>query len=133
MQERMSQKSCSRIFIANLFFLKLSMPIFHYQVSATDTFNASDYPQLAEELAALTLGIRFMPGYGKVQATVSFLKDHSINTDFVRANPVLVDMIRFGRFKTGCIELMFESCRNNPVFMKDFEKYVYESLNEQFD
>lgn len=109
------------------------MPIFDYQISANDTFKSSDYPELGKELAALAAGIRFMPGYGKVQATVSFLKDHRIQTSFVLANPVLVDMIRFGKFKIGRIESMFESCRDNKSFLADYEKYIHDGLNEQYD
>lgn len=109
------------------------MPIFHYQVSDTDTFNYSDYPELAEELAALAAGIRFMPGYGKVPAAVSFLKDHRIQTSFVQANPILVEMIRFGKFKIGRMEAMFESCRHNKSFLADYEKYIHDGLNEQYE
>lgn len=106
------------------------MPLFEYRISASDTFHSSDYPELAKELEALAAGIRFMPGYGKVQATVSFLKNHSIQTSFVLSNPVLVDMIRFGKFKIAQLESMFESCRHNKTFLADYEKYIYDGLNE---
>lgn len=110
------------------------MPLFNaYHVHPGDKFNALDYPEIALELAALTKGIRFMPGYGKVNATVSFLKSHAVKSEWVKANPVLINMIRFGAFKVGRIETMFEACRDNPTFMRDFEKYIYEGLNEKFD
>lgn len=110
------------------------MPIFNgYHIHPGDKFNSVDYPEIAIELAALTKGIRFMPGYGKVQATVSFLKNHSVKTEWVKANPILIEMIRFGAFKVERIENMFESCRDNPMFMKDFERYIHNGLDEKFE
>lgn len=109
------------------------MPIFNsYHIYPEDTFNPNDYPEIATELAALTKGIRFMPGYGKVQATVSFLKNHSVKTEWVKANPVLIEMIRFGAFKVGRIEDMFESCRHNSAFLADYEQYIFDGLNERY-
>lgn len=105
------------------------MPTFHaYPVSATAVFHATDYPEITADLAALAKAIEFMPGYGKVQATVSFLKNHSINTQLVAANPVLVDMIRFGALNISRIELLFESCHHNPAFRRDLETYVRDGL-----
>jgi hypothetical protein len=110
------------------------MPLFNaYYVYPGDKFNSADYPEIEHELAALTKGIRFMPGYGKVGATVSFLKDHSVKSEWVKANPVLIDMIRFGAFNVMRIEKMFEACRDNPAFLRDFEKYIYNGLDEKFE
>lgn len=110
-----------------------SMPIFNtYHVHRADKFHSKDYPEIEIELTAITQAIRFMPGYGKVNATVSFLKNQSVKSEWVKANPVLMKMIRSGTFKVSHIECMFESCRDNPVFLKDFEKYIHTVLDEKF-
>lgn len=99
-----------------------------YNVSSSDVFNSRDYPEMSNELAALSETIRLTPGNGKVLATISFLKDHRMDSAWVKSNAVLVGMIRAG--KVSCLESMFVSCRHNAVFLRDFEKYISDELHK---
>lgn len=110
------------------------MPIFNtYAVYPQDVFKPEDYPEITIELDALSKGIRFMPGFGKVRAIVSYLKDRGIQSELVRANPVLINLIRIGSFKVTNIESMFECCRENRAFFRDYEQYIFEGLNEVYE
>ena len=62
--------------------------------------------------------------YYNVEIIVSFLKNHCLKTTWIEANPALARMITSGFFKTSHLESLFESCRNNKVFLNDFEEYI---------
>ena len=101
----------------------------NYAKQSSKGFNSTDYPEMVDELARLAKRIRFMPGYDKVEATVSFLKDHSIKSEFVKSNPLLVSLIRSNSFQLLHIESLFELCRDNPSFLRDYEKYINQELS----
>ena len=102
----------------------------NYTKNRSIGFNSIDYPQMVDELSKLSKGIRFMPGYGKVEATISFLKDHSIKSEWVKSNPTLVDLIRSNSFQLLHIESLFDLCRDNPLFLRDYEKYINQELHK---
>jgi hypothetical protein len=92
------------------------------------TFSPANYPKAFHELFVLNQGISQIAIYFKVEIIVSYLKDHSLKTDWVEANPALSRMITSGFFKTSHLESLFESCRNNKIFLNDFEEHVSRQL-----
>lgn len=93
-----------------------------------EKFSAANYPKAMHELTALNQGISHISIYFKVEIILSYLKDHSLKTDWVEANPALARMITCGFFKTSHLESLFESCRKNKVFLNDFEEHIGRQL-----
>ncbi|NII26547.1 hypothetical protein HB364_15775 [Pseudoflavitalea sp. X16] len=89
-----------------------------------EKFSPANYPKAFHELSVLNQGIAHIAIYFKVEIIISYLKDHSLKTDWVEGNPALTQMITSGFFKTEHLESLFESCRNNKVFLYDFEGYI---------
>ncbi|HUR31274.1 MAG TPA: hypothetical protein VMZ69_07560 [Saprospiraceae bacterium] len=93
-----------------------------------EKFDPANYPKEFHELSVLNQGIAEIAVYFKVEIIISYLKDHSLKTDWVEANPALSRMITSGFFKTSYLEALFESCRNNKSFLNDFEDYISKKL-----
>ena len=93
-----------------------------------ETFDPANYPKACHELSVLSQGISQISNYYKVEIIISYLKDHSLKPDWVEANPALSRMITSGFFKTSNLESLFESCRNNKVFLYDLEEYISRQL-----
>jgi hypothetical protein len=93
-----------------------------------EKFNPENYPMAVHELSALSQGISEISIYYKVEIIVSYIKDHCLKNDWIDANPALTRLITSGFFKTSHLESLFESCRSNKVFLKDFEDYISTQL-----
>lgn len=89
-----------------------------------EKFSPENYPKAFHELSVLNQGIAHVAIYFKVEIIISYLKDHSLKTDWVEANPALARLITSGFFKTSHLESLFESYRNNKVFLYDLEEYM---------
>lgn len=89
-----------------------------------EKFSPANYPKAFHELSVLNQGISHIAIYFKVEIIISYLKSHSLKTDWVEGNPALTRMITSGFFKTSHLEALFESCRNNKVFLNDFEEHI---------
>jgi len=93
-----------------------------------EKFSPANYPKAFHELSVLNQGISDIAIYFKVEIIISYLKDHSLKTDWIEANPALTRMMTSGFFKTSQLESLFESFRNNKVFLYDFEEYISRHL-----
>jgi hypothetical protein len=93
-----------------------------------ERFSPANFPNAIYELSAINQGISHISIYYKVEIIVSYLKDHRLKTEWIDANPALARMITSGFFKTARLESLFESCRNNKVFLTDFEDYISKQL-----
>jgi hypothetical protein len=93
-----------------------------------EKFSPANYPNAIHELSVLNQGISDIAIYYNVEIIISFLKNHCLKTTWIDANPALTRMITSGFFKTSHLESLFESCRNNKVFLKDFEDHISKQL-----
>lgn len=93
-----------------------------------EKFSSANYPKAFHELSVLNQGIADIAIYFKVEIIISYLKDHSLKTDWVEANPGLSRMITSGFFKTSHLESLFDFCRNNKAFLNDFEDHIRKKL-----
>ncbi len=55
---------------------------------------------------------------------ISFLKDHSLLNEWIKANPELTKAITSGAVFTGALESLFEACRENKLFQKQLEIFL---------
>ena len=95
-----------------------------YEIGGTEHFNQTLYPQVEEEVSVLVQNIGHIPAKHKSEILISFLKDHSIKTEWLEDNNEVARLITSGFLRTSHIESLFTSCRNNPGFLKEFEQYL---------
>ncbi|OQP52874.1 hypothetical protein A4H97_24585 [Niastella yeongjuensis] len=94
----------------------------------TEQFYPANFPNAMRELAALRSGISDTSNYFKVEIIISYLKNHTLPIPWIDANPVLTRLVTSGFFKTSHLESLFESGRNNNIFLKDLEEYIGRQL-----
>jgi hypothetical protein len=97
-------------------------------IKDNEHFNPANYPNAMSELSALKLGISETSIYFKAEIIISYLKDHSLQTTWLDANPRLTQMVTSGFFKTSHVESIFESGRRNKTFLNNFEEYISKQL-----
>lgn len=95
-----------------------------YLVKKDDIFDVNKFPAIREELGILIDRVADFPSAYKADIVVSFLKDHSLHNDWITANPRLTDLLSSGVMVTGSIESLFESCRENAVFLDQLKTYI---------
>lgn len=106
------------------------MPDLNYSnIGEVEKFNADDYPHMVAELTRVIADLCETPIYYKKDIVVSYLKDHSVKTEWIEANPRLVQIMTSGVLSTAHLEKLFEGCRWNTAFRSQFERYVKQRLN----
>ncbi len=93
-----------------------------------EKFVSANYPNAMSELSALKHGIAESPIYFKVEIIVSYLKNHSLETTWIDANPSLSRMITSGFFKTAHLESIFDAGRSNKTFLTEYEHHISKQL-----
>jgi hypothetical protein len=101
-----------------------------YPVSLTDQFNPINYPLVNVEISKIKKETDSFPNGFKVEIIISFLKSHSLQNDWIKANPLLTEIITSGAIFTGDIESLFDSCLGNKIFRGDLEGYLKKNLQE---
>ena len=102
-----------------------------YNLTDPQHFNAADYPFVSGELKLLSQALFNVPGTHKADIFISFLKDHCIKSVWVADSPSVVRLARSGGLSTSHIERLFTSCRQNTVFLQEFEDYFKNILSEK--
>jgi len=95
-----------------------------YLIRLTDLFDVNNFPAVADEVRSIKEKITNKPPSLKIEILISFLKDHSLEEDWISANPGLTEFITSGVLFTGDIEALFDSSKNNPTFRDEFEKFL---------
>jgi hypothetical protein len=93
--------------------------------TATDPqhFKAAEYPRVVAEIELLRQAAVNMPEAYKADIFISYLKDHCINSAWISDNPVVTRQALSGDLSTTHIERLFNSCRQNAGFLREFEDY----------
>jgi hypothetical protein len=94
-----------------------------FSISATAHFVPSEFPQLEASIQQVIKQLAEEPVI-KVDMVLSFVKDHSINSTQVKANPGLAGLISTKSLPLQLMEALFEAGRNNRVFMQELEEYI---------
>lgn len=100
----------------------------NYTLTNTAVFNQIDYPHIKEELVLFKQSTVALPNDHKATMLISFAKDHMIRSDYVHTYPELVSYITSRQIAIKHLEHLFESCRTNVSFQKDFEIYIIQQL-----
>ena len=95
-----------------------------YLVRPTDQFDPVNFSSVTDEIQLINEGTVSLPPLFKVEILISFLKDHSLENSWTKANPELTDLVASGSLFKGSIESLFVSCRSNLAFRQDLETYL---------
>jgi len=95
-----------------------------FLIGTTDQFDENNFSSVADEVRSINEKTNSSSQSFKVEILISFLKDHSLQDNWITINPELTDLITSGALFTGNIEALFESSKDNALFRKDLEKYL---------
>lgn len=104
-----------------------------YTILKTDSFNASRFPDVVKELAAVHLSLEVHDSNHKSEIVISFFKDHAIQMHLIPGNRQLIKTITSSFRSTSHIESLFDSCRENKSFLSGFEKFIKRELDTDFE
>jgi hypothetical protein len=79
---------------------------------------------VTSQVDALQKELAEFPQENKENIVVSYLKNHSINTDWISSNPKLTDKMTSGSLDVSQIEAYFDCCKGNTIFRNDFENFI---------
>jgi hypothetical protein len=99
-----------------------------YEIRDLDVFQPGSFPEVEREVVAICKHMHSMAGDRKAEIVISFLKDHSIRTEWLASNDSIVKVIRSGSLKTNHTEALFTGCRNHKTFSSAFERYISSSF-----
>ena len=103
-----------------------------YLVRSTDQFDPVNFLSITDEIQLINEGTVSIPPFFKAEILIAFLKDHSLEDNWTKANPELTDLVTSGSLLKGNIESLFESSRSNPVFQQDFETYLKKEFETEY-
>ena len=95
-----------------------------FQVGEADRFDAAHYPELQKSLFSITALLSNEPGGPVADMLLSFVKDHSINSQSIVNHPRLAALISTKELPLGVMENLFEASRKNPSFQKELERCI---------
>ncbi len=95
-----------------------------FLIKETDHFDPSNFPQLEACLEKIVVQLNREPAGPKAEMLLSYVKNHSINSQQVVDHPAVATLISTKSLPLGVMEDLFESSRSNPSFQKDVESHV---------
>jgi hypothetical protein len=99
-----------------------------YKIKELDTFIEQLYPNVVEEVIGIRKRSAEMKSPHKADIIVSFLKDHSIKSEWLQTNKDISKLMTSGSLNVSHLESLFGSCRQNAIFLSGLESYIKSSL-----
>ena len=99
-----------------------------YLIGLADQFDPTNYSAVTDEVRRINEKTHAVPTQFKTEIIISFLKNHSLQNNWIGANPELTNMVASKMLFTGNIEQLFDSCRYIPVFRQALEDYLKEKF-----
>lgn len=95
-----------------------------YSIKDADRFNPFNFPEVSEELEKLFAAAYLFTTPEKENIIISYLRDHSLHSHWLREHKELCDLVTHDQCPTGHIEALFDACKDNRQFMHSFEEYI---------
>ena len=99
-----------------------------YVVKDTDEFNASLFPEIGADIASIRKIMYKHSFHLDVSVFLSFVKDHSMRTEWANVNHEMAEMISSKTLPVTNMEALFSCTKNNPDFQKHLEEYIIASF-----
>jgi hypothetical protein len=99
-----------------------------YRITDFDNFKPGDFPKVIDELDTLNKRLSKTHEANKADILISFLKKHSLQNEWLIANPELTSLISSGDVAIGNLESLFDSCQANKHFQQQYEDYIRKNL-----
>jgi len=111
------------------------MPIYrNYIIKDSDHFIASEFVELQTSIQHIALELSMESSANITDMIISFVKDHSINSQMVKDSPGLANRISSRALPIEVMEALFDASRENQLFRKQLEDYIRSCLdNFQLD
>jgi hypothetical protein len=95
-----------------------------FLIKDSDRFVPFNFPQLEASLQQVVAQLGMEYKGPKTEMILSFVKDHSINSQQVKDHPELANLISSQSLPLQIMENLFEASRKNPLFEKELEDYI---------
>lgn len=95
-----------------------------YVVKETDDFNLSLFPEISSDIAIIRKEMHKHSHCLDAGILISFVKYHSMRTQWVNTNPGIAKMISSKTLPVENMESLFSSTTNNLLFQKHLEEYI---------
>ena len=95
-----------------------------YVVKETDDFNVTLFPEISADIAIIRKEMHRHSHHLYPGMLISFVKYHSIKTEWANANPEIAKMISSKMLPVVNMESLFSCTKNNLVFQKHLEEYI---------
>lgn len=95
-----------------------------YNIKDADRFNPFNFPEVSEELEKLFAAAYLFTTPEKENIIISYLRDHSLHSHWLREHKELCDLVTHDQSPTGHIEALFDACKDNRQFLHSFEEYI---------
>jgi len=95
-----------------------------YVVKEIDDFNESLFPEIVVDIAIIRKEMHKRSHHLDPSILISFVKYHSIKTQWANANPEIAKMISSKTLPVVNMESLFLCAKNNLVFQKHLEEYI---------
>jgi hypothetical protein len=95
-----------------------------YLVKENDQFDPQHFLFVIDDMKIIKDETKHVSPILKSEIIVSFLKNQSLETEWLTANPELVKLVTSGSLSSKNIAALFESCRSKPVFRKQMEDFL---------
>jgi hypothetical protein len=93
-------------------------------VKETDDFNMSLFPEIGADIAIIRKEMHKHSHHLDPVILISFIKNHSIKTEWANANPEIAKMISSKTLPVVNMESLFSCAKNNLVFQRHLEEYI---------
>ena len=101
-----------------------------FLIRSTDLFNPANFLPVMDEIAMINERTENLPMPFKSEILISFLKEQTLQDDWISANPALTDFVNSGSLFQGSIKFLIESAKGNPVFTEDLENYLKRKFSD---
>lgn len=95
-----------------------------YLVKEVDLFDPYNFPSITDDLDVIEASLAQAPVLRAPEMLVSFARHHSMEADWVSANPVLAGQISSKALPLANLQALFAAAHNNPGFLLSLEQYI---------
>jgi len=101
-----------------------------YLIKDNDQFDPDFFSFVIEDMKLIREQTDHVLPTFKTEIILSFLKNHSLESEWLNANPELTKLITSRSLPTANIESLFDSCRNKPIFRQQMEAFFTKGFSE---